>query len=146
MHVANTFRTWNGPPKFCIELKADWLIILDEVRRKSPGLDQQLKADQQLLRKQNHPHSQSSKNPKGRLPKNSLVIPGDIVYLYADKDSSRARSRYLVSAVDGEWCIIRKFAGNQLRNVTYCVKRNECYAVPPDNNLFDSVEDRDYSD
>ena len=34
---ANTFRTWNGPPKFCIALEADWLIILDEVRRKSPG-------------------------------------------------------------------------------------------------------------
>ena len=109
-------------------------------------LDQQLIADQQLLHKQNHPHSQSSKNPKGRLPKNSLVIPGDIVHLYADKDSSRARSRYLVSAVDGEWCIIRKFAGNQFRNVTYRVKRNECYAVPPDNNSFDSVEYRDYSD
>ena len=77
-------------------------------------LDQQLIADQQLFRKQNHPHSQSSKNPKGCLPKNSLVIPGDILYLYADKDSSRVRSRYLVSAVDGEWCIIRKFAGNQL--------------------------------
>ena len=37
MHVINTFRTWNGPPKFCIELEADWLIILDEVREKSPG-------------------------------------------------------------------------------------------------------------
>ena len=27
----------NGPPKFCIDLEADWLIILDEVRGKSPG-------------------------------------------------------------------------------------------------------------
>ena len=27
-----------GPPNFCIELEADWLIILDEVRRKSPGI------------------------------------------------------------------------------------------------------------
>ena len=42
--------------------------------------------------------------------------------------------------------VIRKFAGNQLRNVRYRVKRNERYAVPPDNNLFDSVEDHDYSD
>ena len=54
------------------------------------ALDQQLIADQQLLCKQNHPHSQSLKNPKGCLPKNSLVIPEDIVYIYADKDSSRA--------------------------------------------------------
>ena len=109
-------------------------------------LDQQLIADQQLLCKQNHPHSQSSKNPTGHILKNSLVIPWDIVYLYADKDSSRARSHYLVSVDDGEWCIIRKFVDNHLRNITYRVKRNECYAVSPDNYLFDSVEDRDYSD
>ena len=37
MHVVNTFRMWNGPPKFCINLEVDWLIILDEVRGKSPG-------------------------------------------------------------------------------------------------------------
>ena len=37
MHVVNSFRTWNGPPKFCIDLVADWLIISDEVRGKSPG-------------------------------------------------------------------------------------------------------------
>ena len=36
-HVTNTFRTWKRPPKYCIELEADWLIILDEVRKKSPG-------------------------------------------------------------------------------------------------------------
>ena len=27
-----------GPPKFCSELEADWLIILDEARTKSLGL------------------------------------------------------------------------------------------------------------
>ena len=37
MHVVDKFRTWNGPPKFCIDLEDDWLIILDEVRGKSPG-------------------------------------------------------------------------------------------------------------
>ena len=79
--------------------------------------DQQLIADQQVLHKQTHPHSQPFKNPKGCLPNNSLLIPGNVVYLYADKDSSRARSRYFVTKVDGEWCIIRKFAGSQLRNV-----------------------------
>ena len=28
-----------GPPKFCIDLEADWLLILDEEAWKSPGLD-----------------------------------------------------------------------------------------------------------
>ena len=37
MDVVNTFRTSKGPPKFCIDLGADWLLILDEVGRKSPG-------------------------------------------------------------------------------------------------------------
>ena len=34
----NTFRTSKGRPKFCIDLGADWLLILDEVGGKSPGL------------------------------------------------------------------------------------------------------------
>ena len=36
MQVVNIFRTWNGPSKFRIDLEADWLIILNEVRGKSP--------------------------------------------------------------------------------------------------------------
>ena len=38
MYVVNTFRTSKGPPKFCIDLEADWLLILDEVGGKSPGI------------------------------------------------------------------------------------------------------------
>ena len=37
MHVVNKFRTWNGPSKFYIDLEANWLIILNQVRGKSPG-------------------------------------------------------------------------------------------------------------
>ena len=37
MHVVNTFRTSKRLPKFCIDLKAHWLLISDEVGRKSPG-------------------------------------------------------------------------------------------------------------
>ena len=28
MHVVDKFRTLNGPLKFCVDLEADWLIIL----------------------------------------------------------------------------------------------------------------------
>ena len=38
MYVVNTFRTSKGPPKFCIDLGADWLFILDEAGGKSPGM------------------------------------------------------------------------------------------------------------
>ena len=37
MDVVNTVRTSKGPPKFCIDVGADWLLILDEVGGKSPG-------------------------------------------------------------------------------------------------------------
>lgn len=55
---------------------------------------------------------------------------GDLVYLYADRDKTRARSRYLVVSIDGEWCFIKKFIGNQLRSSSYKVKISECYRVP----------------
>ena len=34
-------RQQDGPPKFCIEREADWLISVDHVRRKSPGYSKQ---------------------------------------------------------------------------------------------------------
>ena len=43
MHVVNTFRTSKGPPKVCIDLEGDWLLILDEVGGKSPGDDSKIK-------------------------------------------------------------------------------------------------------
>ena len=55
---------------------------------------------------------------------------GDLVYLYADKDKTHARPRYLVSAVDNEWCFLRKFVGNQLRQHAYKVHRNDCFKIP----------------
>ena len=66
------------------------------------------------------------------MPSLSLNV-GDLVYLYSDKDKSRARSRYLIVTVDGEWCYIKKkFTGNQLRANSYKVKLKECYKVPSD--------------
>jgi len=52
------------------------------------------------------------------------------VYLYSDRNKSHARCRYLVTAVEGAWCNIRKFVGSQLRNTSYRVKRSECFKVP----------------
>ena len=55
---------------------------------------------------------------------------GDLVYLYADRSKLRARDRYIVSKIEGEWCFLRKFAGAQLRAQSYKMKRAECYLVP----------------
>ena len=37
MHSRQYISNVEGPPKFCIDLEADWLLILDEVGGKSPG-------------------------------------------------------------------------------------------------------------
>ena len=52
------------------------------------------------------------------------------MYLYKYKDKTKARDRYIVVSADVDWLFIRKFTGQQLRNTSYKVKRNECYKVP----------------
>ena len=52
------------------------------------------------------------------------------MYLYKDKDKTRARDRYIVVSTDTDWLFIRKFTGQQLRNASYKIKRTECYKVP----------------
>ena len=37
---------------------------------------------------------------------------GDFVYVKSDRDKSRARDRYIIVSIDGEWCFIKKFSGS----------------------------------
>ena len=95
-----------------------------------PISDREIIVQQHEKRLLNHPFSSSSKhNSKKILPTDQLVV-GDLVYLYADRDKTRARSRYLVVSIDGEWCFIKKFVGTQLRSSSDKVKTSECYRVP----------------
>ena len=87
---------------------------------------------QHTFRTLNHTSSEKSKHKSGKTANSYNVDVGDLVYLYSDRDKSRARSRYLVVSIDGEWCFIKKFSGNQLRSSSYKVKREECYLVPND--------------
>ena len=81
------------------------------------------------IRDANHPASAFSKWKSKRAPLEQSLNVGDLVYLYSDRDKSKARSRYLITAIDGEWCYIKKFAGKQLRSNSYKVKLTECYCV-----------------
>ena len=95
-----------------------------------PISDREIIAQQHKNRVQNHPFSSASKHKNNKiLPSDQLVV-GDLVYLYADMDKTRAHSRYLVVSIDGEWCFIKKFIGSQLRSSSYKVKVSECYSVP----------------
>ena len=87
-------------------------------------------------RQTNH---QFSEKAKGGLRPSTPAIPfrvGDLVYVKSDRDKSRARDRYVVVSIDGEWCFIKKLAGSQLRATSYKVQLSECYSVPPLSHLW----------
>ena len=63
-----------------------------------------------------------------------------MVYLYSDQSKLKSRPRYLVTSIEGEWCNIKKFSGSQLRNYSYRVKKSECYRVPSNASVPQSLE------
>ena len=79
----------------------------------------------------NHGPSSKSKAPTRPPPSPNLNIRvGDLVYLRADRSKLHSRPRYLVCAVEGEWCNIRKFVRSQLRSTSYRVRQSDCLRVP----------------
>ena len=95
-------------------------------REQLPISDRENLLRQHTLRKLNHTSSEKSKHTSGKTANSYNVDVGDLVYLYSDRDKLRARSKYLVVSIDGEWCFIKKFSGNHLRSSSYKVKREEC--------------------
>ena len=94
--------------------------------------DENLIKDQNSQRNENHPYSEKSKcpMPHSRPRTDNDLMVGDIVYLYADRNKSAPRDRYILTSIDGDWLNIRKLVGTQLRNASYRVKKSECYKVP----------------
>ena len=64
---------------------------------------------------------------------------GDLVYLVCDRNKHQPRPRYIVASRDGQWLNLKKFTGSQLRTTTYRIKQSECYKVPQDHVLDDSL-------
>ena len=99
-----------------------------------PISDMNLIQNKHEMRLTNHKYSEQSKSRS--LPVPSILAKhisvGDLVYLHADRNKTRARPRYLVVSTDQDWCNIRKFAGSQLRSTSYRVKQSECFTVPSD--------------
>ena len=109
-----------------------------------PLTDYNLIRQQHALRNANHAHSQLSKSHDGALPKSQHIDVGDIVYLYADRNETRSRCRYIVVSTDGSSLNISKFIDTQLRTTSYRVKRSECYKVvanTPDSTVTYEYED-----
>lgn len=95
-----------------------------------PISDREILLKKHQHREQNHPYSEKSKHISGKSPKSYHVSVGDLVYLFSDRDKLHARNRYLVTSIEGQWCFVKKFVGNQLRASSYKVKFDECYLVP----------------
>lgn len=95
-----------------------------------PISDYDLICSQHVQRTSNHPHSEKSKAAGHHPALTPCLKVGNIVYLYRDRDKNKARDRYIVVSIDGNWCFIRKFSGSQLRSSSYKVKLSECYLVP----------------
>jgi hypothetical protein len=96
-----------------------------------PLCDRKIIQEQHHNRLANHPFSEKSKG--GRIPHEPSIQIGDLVYLHNDKNKGRARNRYIIVSLDKQWCTIRKFVGNQLRNTGYKVRTKDCYNVPSEN-------------
>ena len=103
-----------------------------------PFSDQDILIKKYHIRSENHTPSEISKHKSGKFHKPSRVCVGDLVYVISDKDKLRARNRYLVTSVDGQWCVVKKFVGNQLRANSYKIKCDECYLVPNECASFSS--------
>ena len=95
-----------------------------------PLSDYQVILDRHKHCSTNHAYSEKSKNPRGLIANTPPLQVGDIVYLFSDKDKSRARDRYVVVSIDTPWCFMKTFRGSQLRATSYKVKLSECYSVP----------------
>ena len=94
-----------------------------------PFSDQELIHQQHKQRLHNHSHSRKSNAPLGKVRRTPPLAVRDVVYLYADRNKTRSRDCYIVTAENGSWLNIRKFTNSQLKNNTYRVKRNDCYKV-----------------
>ena len=95
-----------------------------------PLSDRELIMSQSHARSKKHPYSEKSKAPLSQNPPNPAIAVGELIYLYSDGSKTKGRDRYLVTSIDGPWCDIRKFAGQQLRCTSYRVKKSECFLVP----------------
>ena len=112
-----------------------------------PLSDYDLIMNQHDERSRNHKYSEKAKAPGRSLPPDNRIDIGDIVYLYRDNNKHKARDRYLVTAVEGTWCNIRKFVGHQLRKSAYRVKKSELYKAssvePPSEDQYSQMADDD---
>ena len=109
-----------------------------------PMSDLNLIIEQNQQRIANHEHSQKSKaHNKPFHPRPNLKV-GSLVYLYTDRDKTKARPRYLVTSLSGDWCKLRRFTTTLIGIREYDARIEECYQVPHiDDRILAEPKDED---
>ena len=77
------------------------------------------------------PIQHAFQSPRQTPPMEYSFNVGDLVYLWADREKTHVRDRYIVLGMTDGWCKIRKFTGFELRAKVYDVKVSDCYPVVP---------------
>lgn len=102
--------------------------------------DRQVILTQHFMRTQNHYPSSKSKGHSKSISMDNSIQPGDLVYLYGDRDKTKARDRYLVISLCDNKCQLRKFTKSQFRSKVYDVLLSQCYKVKH-TMLYDVTSD-----
>ena len=91
--------------------------------------DRQHILDQHLARLKNHSASSQSKS-RGRPAMSTHTFHvGDLVYLKHEKSKEQARDKYMIVAINGQQCSLRKFTNSQFRARIYDVPISDCYPI-----------------
>ena len=111
-----------------------------------PLSDRELIIKQYHRRQANHPSSERSKaGNKSVLPSPKVKI-GSLVYIYADRDKTEPRHRYMVTNITDKSLMIRKFTAKLFSKKEIEVKPSEVYVVPEYNKEFIPIDSDSSSD
>ena len=83
--------------------------------------DEILMKDKYEERLRNHLSSSKYKARGKTQYKLPSIVVGDIVYIYDDRDKTKAREGYLVTALHKDKCVLQKLTGSQFRKKKYTV-------------------------
>lgn len=91
--------------------------------------DTTLASEQQGIRSRNQDYSTKCKSKDGTTASTCHAHPGDLVFLKADGDKTRARERYIIVSNTNDGFFIVQKINKSLRNIKYRVKPTEVYPV-----------------
>ena len=96
-----------------------------------PLSDRELVIQKHKQRCENHQPSAYYKSRQKLSSTPPVISVGDLVYLYQDRDKTKAREKYLVTKVHDQKISIQKFTSNQLRSKEYVVDSSDIIKVEP---------------